>query len=356
MNIIFLDTLKRTSIVFFWVVCIVFFLYLPTIVHWFKEPRSLTVFTWPIIFDAHILEQFEKETGIRVYLSYYETNEELYSKLKQGGGKGYDIVIPTDYAVAMLIQDGLLRKLDKSKLNFIKRLDPIVLNHYYDPNNEYTYPYFWGVYGLGINTNYFDGEVPEATWGLLFEKELIPGRIAMTNAPREAIMLAAQYLYGTIESLTDPAKVEKVKELLIKQKEWVQLYNEARTEDLLLSNSCPIVAALSPDVWKTKKEENTDHITFIRPEKSFVFIDSFAITKASTKEDLAYEFLNFVYRPEIVKHHMDLYGSCSPVRDISSQAPAAYCPSRSAFANLDFFRDILPLDVLDTIWVDLMAY
>jgi spermidine/putrescine transport system substrate-binding protein len=329
---------------------------MPRIFDAFRQKKSITLFTWPLILDAKVLKEFENETGIKVYISYYETNEELYSKFRQGGTLGYDLVIPTDYIVHQLIKDDLIQELDKNKLDFFNTLDPRVTNHYFDPSNRYSMPYFWGVYGLGINTSYFDGVVPQATWGLLFDQALIPAPIAMTDAPREAIMLAAQYLFGTTESLNDPDKVEQVKALLIKQKQWVQLYNEARTEDLLLGASCPIVTALSPDVWKVKQDEDdTGDIAFIRPPNSFVFIDSFVMPKSTKKADLVYQLLNFLYRPEIIQHHMNEYGFCSPVIGLTSGAPDVYCPKPNQMVSLSFFKDVVPLQVIDDIWVSVMA-
>jgi spermidine/putrescine transport system substrate-binding protein len=96
------------------------------------------------------LERFERETGIRLHVSYYETNEELFSKLRATKGEGYDLVIPSDYVVELMIKEGLLQKIDRTKVHAWSELDPKLLSLYFDPHNDYTIPYFWAVYGLEL--------------------------------------------------------------------------------------------------------------------------------------------------------------------------------------------------------------
>ena len=343
----------RLLIIFFWTSVIVFFLFLPKFFNFFGAEKSLTIFTWPLVLDAHYLARFEKETGIKLYIGYYETDDELIGKIKSGSGN-YDIVIPTDHVVELLIREKLLKKLNKSKLNFLPSLDSRLLGHYFDPHNAYSIPYFWGVYGIAINTYYFNKKTPEPTWGLLFDKSMSPAPVVMTDAAREAIMIAAQYLFGTIEALKDPQKRKQIKKMLIKQKKWVQLYTESRTEELLLLDSAPVIAALSPDVWKAKQEKKNNLIEFLIPkEGSFIFIDNFVVLASTQKDDLVYTFLNYMYRPEVVVHHMAEYGSCAPITGIPADS-SNYCPKN--FSKFDFFRNVISEQEVDSIWIDLMAH
>ena len=91
-----------------------------------RSEKSITVFTWPLIIDANYITEFERETGIKVYLSYYENNEELLTKLKTTQGRGYDLVIPSDYTIEQLIKDGLVKKIDISKIDFVDRIHPFL--------------------------------------------------------------------------------------------------------------------------------------------------------------------------------------------------------------------------------------
>src|SRR5271154_1669420 len=161
---------KRMMVVIFWVLVLFGFMYSPALIRWFsRSEKSITVFTWPLIIDANYITAFEKETGIKVYISYYESNEELLTKLKTTRGRGYDLVIPSDYAIEQLIKEQLVKKIDMSKLDFIGRINPFLKNNYYDPTNEYSLPYFWSVYGLCIDRDAFGGQLPEASWALIFD-------------------------------------------------------------------------------------------------------------------------------------------------------------------------------------------
>ncbi len=349
--------IKRLTVVCFWTFVLFTFLYSPVIMRWFRErEKSITVFTWPLIIDANYIAAFEKETGIKVYLSYYESNEELLTKLKATQGGGYDLVIPSDYTVEQLIKEQLVKKIDMSKLDFVDRIYPFLKNNYYDPNNEYSLAYFWSVYGLGIDLSTFDGQIPEASWSLIFDKKYIkPGtRIGMTDSAREAIMIATQYLYGSIDALSNPGALEAVQQLLLKQKPWVEVYSDVRSGDLLASKSCAVVAALSPDITRLKKEY--PNIVFVLPkEGSFMLIDAFLIPKHSHKEDLTYQFLNYLYRPEVVKHNIERYGFCSPVIDVTADGDME-CPIGNHAKNLEFFRSVIPEAMINDIWISLMAH
>ena len=84
----------------------------------FHQERSLTIFTWPTILDPQYLQKFEKITGIKLYITYYESNQELFSKLQAGSATGYDIILPSDFTVKLMIQEDLVKKIDHSKLSF----------------------------------------------------------------------------------------------------------------------------------------------------------------------------------------------------------------------------------------------
>lgn len=344
----------RIGLIFTWIAILFVFLYTPTFIRWMhRGEKSITVFTWPLIIDANYITEFERETGIKVYISYYENNEELLTKLKTTHGRGYDLVIPSDYTIEQLIKEGLVKEIDQSKIDFAHRINPLLRGHYYDPENKYSLPYFWSVYGLGIDLDAFDGQVPEATWALIFEKEKLKTRIGMTDSAREAIMIASQYLYGSINALTKPEAQKAVEKLLLKQKPWVEMYSDVRSGDLLASKSCAVVAALSPDITRLQKEYS--NIAFILPkEGSFMLIDAFLIPVLSEKDEMTYQFLNYLYRNEVVQHNVDRYGFCSPVIDVKASGDME-CPVADR-KNLEFFRSIIPEETINDIWVNLMAH
>jgi spermidine/putrescine transport system substrate-binding protein len=325
------------------------------VVQYFQPERSLNVFTWPMLLDVDYLKNFEKETGIKLHISYFENNEELYSKLQTSQGAGYDLVIPSDYVIPALIHDNLLKKIDQRKVPVLNEINPKLLDLYFDRKNEYSIPYFWAFYGLGIDKRYFNGVLPEPSWSLIFDKAIAPKGIGMVDVPREAVLIATEYLYGDPEIEMTAERVASVKQLLLTQKKWVDAYTETGIEHLLLSQSSPVVVAMGPDILRIKR--NHPYIDFFIPkEGSFMVIDSFAIPVKSTKDDLVYEFINYLFRPEVLEHHAQKYGLCSPMKNLRVPHESEIYPTDEQFAKLRFFKTIMPEKQLNQLWIELMNH
>ncbi len=176
--------LIRSLILLFWSSMLTLLLYLPTFEREELEPTSISVFTWGDILEPELIQKFEKKTGIKVYLNYYASNEELMVKMRATGGKGYDMIIPSDYAVETMRKEGLLKKLDHSKLHICSKIHPLLLNRKFDPDNSYSVPYLWEVYGLGYDKNFFGPNPPFASWDLIFDPSQIHYRIARRGCAR----------------------------------------------------------------------------------------------------------------------------------------------------------------------------
>jgi len=344
--------LVRLLSVIFWTVIIIMFLVLPPkILGWF-ERKTLNVFTWSYLIDAQYVQQFEKDMGIKVNLSYYESNEELLGKMR-ASDSGYDLIIPSDYAVDWMIKKGMLKKIDISRLSFFNRLDPKLMHNYFDPNNEYSIPYFWGVYGIVINKDYYPTTITK-DFKLIFDKKYEPQHICMPGNAREVIMMAAYYLFGDINVLLNPIKRKQVRDLLIEQKKWVESYSDERVEYAVISRTCSAVLALSPDAWRIKKEY--DNIEFIIPPgPAFTVIDSFVIPRNTKKEDIVYKFLNYLYSDEAIIHHSKKYGMCPPVKIKNTANKDALCSLVSGVNRFMFFNSNIPDSIFNDIWMALMA-
>lgn len=350
-SVTFFTPIVRACMVLFWVMVIFIVYQLSNYRFPFAEQKTLSVAVWPLMLDAQKLVEFEEETGIQLKITYFESSEELLSKVQATKGAGYDIIFPSDYTIASFIKQGLLKKIDKSKLTFWNDLDKRLLNGYFDPNNEYTIPFYWAVYGMGINKKLF-GENPPDTWGLIFDKRYNPQQIIMTNSPREAISITALYLLGSLEALTDPENQQRVRNALMQQKNWVDLYTEERLDELLASENNNLAFGLSADITRAMRR-NKDILFMIPKEGSFIVIDSIAIPAKSQNEELAYTFINYIYQPEIVDHHIRLYNMSSPITTNSERS--GYVPDDEAFSKLHFLVDSISESGLNTIWIDLLA-
>ena len=351
----FTKIIIRFIIVCFWISVISVFLFLPYVSKFFRKDKSITIFTFPMLLDAEFLSHFEKETGIKLHISYYENNDELLVKMKETRGYGYDIIIPSDYAVELLIKEGLLKKIDQSKLNFMDTIDPKFMGKYFDPKNEYSIPYLWETYKIGIKKSFFINKMPQASWSLIFDQKVAPHKIGMINNAREAILIAAFYLFGSIDNLTKE-KIEMVKKLLIKQKKWVEVYTDLRSDYLLLSGAAPVAVGMSGEIWHATRFDKT--IDFLIPkEGTFMIIDSIALPAKSKKKDLVYKFINYLYRPEVVEFHTDKYSLFPVTTNVKLSDYFVHSMKRiwNEAKKLEFFRNVLSENQLNEIWIELRA-
>lgn len=164
-------------------------------------------------------KQFEKETGIKVNYTTYDSNENMYNKIK-GGGANYDIIIPSDYMIERLIKEDLLEKINFDNIPNYKNIMPKYKDLYYDPNNEYSVPYNVGMVGLIYNTKMVD-EKPDS-WEIMWD-EKYKGQILMFNNSRDAFGIA-QFLLGIDVNTTEKSDWDMAYEKLTKQKPLIQSY------------------------------------------------------------------------------------------------------------------------------------
>ena len=148
-----------------------------------EEAKELNVFSWSEYIPQEVVNGFTKETGIKVVLSTYESNEAMYAKLKLLGAKGYDLVVPSGYFVEVMAQDNLLAKLDKSKIKGLDNLDPASLNQPFDKGNALTIPYMWGTVGLLVNKKAVDVSTIKS-WKDLARPEF-KGRVLLSDDLRD---------------------------------------------------------------------------------------------------------------------------------------------------------------------------
>ncbi len=288
------------------------FLFLPAITNYF-EKDSINLLVWSGVFDPEHFKQFEQESGIRVNVTYFSSHEEVLIKLLATKSKGYDLLVTSELGVEFLIERNLIKKIDKDRLTFFDKLNPKFLNHYFDPNNQYSIPEDWYVLGIGVNKKFFKKGLPPANLGTIFDSKIMPNHIGMTNDAKETIALASLYLFGQNRPLNQK-EVEQVKQLLITQKQKVEAYTDFRGDFLLESGNCPIALVATNYIWRELQEEN--NLAFLLPKEAVVLnIENFVIPVATEKDDYIYKLLNFLYRPEIQKHNFENFSFCPVLKD-----------------------------------------
>jgi spermidine/putrescine transport system substrate-binding protein len=261
------------------------------------QTKTLRIFIWEEYIDPQVYGLFEREFGAKIIEDTYGSNEDMRAKL-QAGGTVYDLVVPSDYMVRLLRQDGLLLPIDQSHVPNLKYLAARFRDPPYDPGHGYSLPYQWGITGIGYNKKLV--HPPPARWADLFEPDKIEPykhRISMLNDMREVIG-AALIAAGHAPDTTKPEHLAEAQALLLRQKPFLAKYDSESFEDSLASGETVLAHGWSGEIAMAQAQ-NPD-IGFVIPaDGTFVFVDNWAIPKGARQKELAEAFMNFVLRPEI---------------------------------------------------------
>lgn len=263
------------------------------------EPASeIVLYNWTDYMNPDILTEFEQETGIQVIEDYFSSNEEMIAKL-QGGAEGYSLVIPSDYAVAILIENGLLAELDKANLPNIDNLNERFKNPEIDPGNAHCVPYQWGTTGMGYDSSALDA--PTSWSYLLAASPDDPqyGRMTMVDDVRESFAAALLYL-GYDPNSTDDAELQEARDLLIAAKAGLSGYDSDTFEDLVASGENLMAHGWNGE-FLMAKEDNPAVEYLIPDEGGVIYMEEICIpASASPAEKLAAEmFINYLLRGEV---------------------------------------------------------
>ena len=307
-----------------------------------QETVTLNVYNWgQYIADGsdgsmEVINEFEaRYPHIKVNYSTYDSNEIMYSKLANGGIT-VDLIIPSDYMIARMIQEDMLLPLDYGNIPNYQYIDENFRNTAYDPENTFSVPYTWGTVGIVYNTKYVD-EADLTGWELLWN-EKYAGKILMFGNSRDAFGVA-QYLLGYDVNTTDKEELRKCAELLKKQKPVLQQYVMDEIFATMQNEEAWIAPYYVGDIL-TMMDENEDLGFYLPENQGFnLFIDAMCIPKCAKEKEAAETFINFLCDPEIAGANMDWISYSTPLSaakeymdpDVVS-SPISY-PSQEILAN-----------------------
>lgn len=262
---------------------------------------ELNIFTWadywPEDEQNNVIADFEAACGVQVTLTTYASNEELAAKLR-AGNSGYDLVLPSDYMVDTLIKEGRLLKLDKSALPNMANLDPAQMSLYYDPSNDYSIPFQYGMTGIGYNTK--EVAATPDSWAVLFEPSQFEGyaqRFSMLDDERETIGAALKYKGHSVNS-TDPAQLAEAKQLLEAQKCGLSSYDSESYTQGLAGGEIVMAHAWNGNT-SLAREENADIDWVVPKEGGVIWQDNLAIPADAPHPYTAHVFINNVLDGQI---------------------------------------------------------
>ena len=256
-----------------------------------------------------VIAAFEEAyPNIRVQYSTYDSNEIMYSKLANGGIT-VDVIIPSDYMIGRMVQEGMLEELNFDNIPNYQYIDDAFKNTSYDPENKYSVPYTWGTVGIIYNTKYVD-EADVTGWELLWN-EKYAGKILMFDNSRDAFGIA-EYLLGYDVNTTDETELQDCAAKLAEQKPVVQQYVMDQIFDAMENEEAWIAPYYAGD-YLTMVEENPD-LAFYRPTAQGynMFIDAMCIPTCCQEKEAAEAFINFLCSLEISSANMAFLGYSVP--------------------------------------------
>ena len=261
-------------------------------------------------FENYFNENLSEKYGFKVKVNYttYSSNEELYAKLKNTN-TSYDVIIPSDYLVALLIREDMLHKIDFENIPNFGLIDEAYIDgNYYDPTNEYSVPYTMGKVGIIYNTALIEDEVD--SWSALWNEEYSAAGILQFNNSRDAFA-TAQFLMGISINTTDQGELDRVHDKLMEQKPIIQKYVMDEVFNKMESGNASIAPYYAGDYF-TMFASNED-LAFAYPkEGSNVFVDAMCIPKCAQNKELAELYINFMLEPEVAIANAEYICYASP--------------------------------------------
>ncbi len=292
-----------------------------------KQDLVLNVYNWgQYISDGsegtlNVNEEFEKyyyeKYGKEVKINYttYASNEDMYNKIKSGSAS-YDVIIPSDYMIERMIDEDMLLKLDFNNIPNYEYVNENYRNLFFDPNNEYSVPYTYGMVGVIYNETMVDEE-DIGSWDLLWN-EKYKGKILQFNNPRDAFATAI-YWDGDDVNSTDPAVWKEAVEKLKMQKPLVQSYVMDEIFNKMKNGSAAIAPYYAGD-YLTMYDSN-DSLKFYYPkEGTNVFVDSMCVPSCARNKELAEEYINFMLSDDIAIANAEYLAYSSPHDNVTTNA------------------------------------
>jgi putrescine transport system substrate-binding protein len=274
--------------------------------------RTVNFYNWSSYMAPGVLEDFTRETGIKVVYDTFDANETLETRLL-AGKSGYDVVVPTAYFLQRQIKANVFQKLDKSKLPNLANAWPVVTARLstYDPDNQYAVNYMWGTTGIGYNVktveNILGAGAKIDSWDIVLKPENLAKfkecGVHMLDSPDDIFPVALNYL-GLDPNSTKQADIEKAADLVGKIRPFVRKFHSSEYLSALATGEICLVVGWSGDIMQARSRaaeaKNEIAVGYAIPkEGAQMFFDNLAIPADAKNVAEAYELINFLYRPDV---------------------------------------------------------
>ena len=309
----------------------------------------------------NVISDFEKQFGVRVIVENFDSNEMMYTKLM--AGDRYDVVIPSDYMIERLMKEDYLQKLDKSLIPNMENMDEAVRGMSYDPDNDWSIPYFWGSVGLVYNHENVDPAIIEREgWEILHNTDYA-GHIYIYDSERDSFMMAFKAL-GYSMNTDDPDEINAAYEWLLQMNNTMSpVYVTDEVIDGMMNGYKDIAVVYSGDATVIL-DENEDMSFYMPSQGTNIWCDAMVIPKNAENPKLAHEFINYMLTYEAAFDNTETVGYTSPNAEVFEEMTssedlyaenAAYLP-RSGYENDEMFHDNQTLmRELSKLWIKVKA-
>ncbi len=317
------------------------------------QERTVNVYNWTDYIDPKVLEDFTRETGIKVVYDTYDNNEIVETKLL-AGRSGYDIVVPSGPFLSRLIKAGVFQKIDRAKLTNAGNIWPEIADRLkvHDPGNQFAVNYMWGTTGIGINVakvkERLGPDVPLNSWDLVMKPELINKLkdcgVHILDAPEDIFPGTLNYLGLNPDSKTE-ADLRKAADALLKIRGAVRKFHSSEYINALANGDICLAVGYSGDILQARKRaaeaNNGVEIAYIIPkEGALMWFDSFAIPADARNPAEAHAFIDFMLRPDIAARNTNFVSYANGniaskplIRDEIRNNPGVY-PDEATFKRL----------------------
>lgn len=301
---------------------------------------KLVIYNWGDYIDPDLLIKFTKETGIKVQYETFDSNEAMYTKIKQGGTT-YDIAVPSDYTIDKMVKENLLVKLDKSKIHGFDQIGSSFKGLRFDPNNDYSIPYFWGTVGIVYNTKLVK-KAPQH-WNDLWSPEY-RNQIMLVDGAREVIGFS-------LNSLGYSLNTKNMTELRLAETKLNSLTPNIKAivgdemKGYMIQGDAAIGVTFSGEASEML-DKNKDLRYVVPSEGSNLWFDNLVIPKTVKHKKEAYAFINFMLKPENAAQNAEYIGYATPNEAAKALLPKnitddkAFYPSESTIKNLEVYNNL----------------
>ncbi|MBD2449696.1 spermidine/putrescine ABC transporter substrate-binding protein [Nostoc sp. FACHB-152] len=257
---------------------------------------QLYLYTWEQYSDQKLLQTFSTQTGVKVLVDIYGSNEVMLAKILAGGGGAYSVIYPSDYMVQKMVEKNLLAKLDHNRLIGLDNLLPQFKNPSYDPNNTYSLPFNWGTTGLIYNSEILK-QAPE-DWDYCWQnRERLYKRMTLLDDVRE-VMGAVLRMLGYSYNSKDEDELKQAYKKLQELKPAIASFNTDAWQNQLLAGDLVLAMGYSADAIKIIKE-NPKFKYVIPRSGSSLWTDTIVLPNTAPNLDGAYAWINFILQPEV---------------------------------------------------------